>query len=375
VTLGTEAGPIRRPLTERVRELGLSAWAAIGVLLLTAIAIWLMWSLRVIVLPVFAATIFAVALSPVVRWLTELPISRGVASLMTLVLALGLLVAFGYTIAPTIAAQFGGIGDALGEAVDRLETWVQRERPFGLTGADVAEARERVSGVGVGEAADVVGVTPAAGLRYVGTALAAVLIALVSTFFLLRDGPMIRDGLVARARPSRQGAVSAACDGAASGLRSFLAGAALLGVVEGTAVGLVLWVTGAELALVMAALTFIGAFIPFIGAIITGVLAVAVALVTAGTGPAIITAIVIIVVQQFDNDLLAPIIYGKLLQLHPLVVILAAATGIELAGVIGAFVTVPLVAAGTGARRRWHEARNESDPPLTEPSTDPVAST
>ncbi len=357
-----DTAPSRRSVGDRCRDWGVPAWGAIGILLLATVGVWLIWTLRVIVVPVFVAGILAVALAPIVRWLIAARVPRGVASLVTLLLALGALAAFGYAIAPTIADQFAGIGDAVGEATDRLQGWVERERPFGFTGDDVERARERVSGVGVGEAVDVVGVTPAAGLRYVGTALAAVLIAIVSTFFFLRDGPIIREAIVARARNGRADAVGAACDGAVSGLRSFLAGAALLGLVEGTAVGVVLWLTGSELALVMAALTFMGAFLPFIGATITAALAVAVALVTAGTGPAIIVAIVVVVVQQFDNDLLAPIIYGKLLQLHPLVVILAAAAGIEAAGVIGAFATVPVVAAATGAHRRWTESRTTGSP-------------
>jgi putative heme transporter len=368
-----------RPLGERFRSWGSSAWGAIGVIILAAGVVWLTWTLRTIVLPVLAGIILAVALAPVVRWLMAARMPRGIASMTALVLAIGALVAFGYTIAPTIADQFAGIGDAVREAVDRLERWVERERPFGFTGDDVEQARERVAGVGVNEAVDVVGVSPAAGLRYVGTTLAAVLIALVSSFFFLRDGPAIREAIVARARPGRGAALGAACDGAVGGVRAFLAGAALLGIVEGTAVGITLWLTGSELALVMAALTFMGAFVPFIGAILTGILAVAVALVTAGTGPAIIVAIVIVIVQQFDNDLLAPVIYGKLLQLHPLVVILSTAAGIEIAGVIGAFATVPLVAAATGAHRKWSEARSGTDQGFSAdepaPGDDPIAST
>lgn len=373
------AGIGPRPLGERLRSWGLSAWGAIGVILLTAGVVWLTWTLRAILLPVLAGIILAVALAPVARWLVAVRLPRGIASLTALALAIGALTAFAYTIAPAIAEQFADIGEAVSEATDRLERWVERERPFGLTGDDVERARERVAGVGVGEAADAVGVSPGAGLRYVGTALAAVLIALVSTFFFLRDGPAIREAIVARARPGRRTAVAAACDGAVGGVRSFLAGAALLGSVEGIAVGITLWLTGSELALVMAALTFMGAFVPFIGAIITGALAVAVALVTAGTGPAIIVAIVILAVQQFDNDLLAPVIYGKLLQLHPLVVILSTAAGIEVAGVIGAFATVPLVAAATGAHRKWAEARSGPDPGVGErertQGDDPIVST
>lgn len=351
-----------RSLERRIRRWGVSAGALLLIVVALGATVWLAWRLRVIVIPVFAAAIVAAALAPLARWLTEAKVPRGIASLIVLLGALGAIVGLGFLVAPEIADQFAGIDDAASEAADRFENWVDEERPFGFTGTDVADLRERIAGVDVEQAADAAGVSAVAGLRLVATALAAILLALVSSFFLLRDGPQIREAIVARARPGHEARIGAVCDGAVRGLRSFLAGAALLGLIEGTAVGVTLWLTGSDLALVMAVITFIGAFIPFIGAIIAGVLAVAVALVTGGGVAALIVGAVVLAVQQFDNDLLAPLIYGRLLQLHPLVVILGAAAGIEVAGVIGAFITVPLVAAGTGAYRGWSEGRPTGEP-------------
>jgi predicted PurR-regulated permease PerM len=123
----------------------------------------------------------------------------------------------------------------------------------------------------------------------------------------------------------------------------------MLGAVEGVVIGITLVLVGAGLALPVAVLTFFAAFFPFVGAIAAGVVAVAVALVTSGPAAAGIVAIVAVVVQQLDGDVLAPVIYGKALQLHPLVVIVAIASGGALAGLIGAFVAVPLVAVGLRA--------------------------
>ena len=78
-------------------------------------------------------------------------------------------------------------------------------------------------------------------------------------------------------------------------------------------------------------LTFVAAFVPIFGAIAAGVVATLVALVTAGTVPAVIVAVVALVVQQLDNDVLAPFVYGRSLQLHPVVILLRqqGAGGIE----------------------------------------------
>ena len=75
-----------------------------------------------------------------------------------------------------------------------------------------------------------------------------------------------------------------------------------------------------------------------------GVVAVLVTLVSAGGSQALVVAVVALVVQQLDNDFLAPLIYGRMVSLHPVVVLLALTAGGTLAGIVGAFVAVPTAA-------------------------------
>jgi len=89
--------------------------------------------------------------------------------------------------------------------------------------------------------------------------------------------------------------------------------------------------------------TLVGAFVPIVGAIAAGLVAILATLVTAGPTAAIIVAVVALVVQQLDNDLLAPVIYGKSLQLHPLVILLGIAAGSALFGLVGALLAVPVI--------------------------------
>ena len=61
----------------------------------------------------------------------------------------------------------------------------------------------------------------------------------------------------------------------------------------------------------------------------------------------------VIVVQQLDNDLLAPVIYGKSLALHPLVILLGIAAGGALFGIVGTLLAVPVLAVGINAVRGY----------------------
>jgi len=66
--------------------------------------------------------------------------------------------------------------------------------------------------------------------------------------------------------------------------------------------------------------------------------------VTAGFGEALVVLVVCVVVQQFDNDLLAPIVFGRNLELHALVVLAAIVSGSTLFGAFGAVLAVPVTA-------------------------------
>jgi predicted PurR-regulated permease PerM len=129
----------------------------------------------------------------------------------------------------------------------------------------------------------------------------------------------------------------------------YLKGAAILGVVEAATIGLTLFFVGSSLVAPVMIITFLAAFIPIVGAVAAGVIATLVALVTAGTVPALIVAGVAIVVQQLDNDLLAPVIYGKAIRLHPLVILLGIAAGGALFGFVGTFFAVPFLAVALNA--------------------------
>jgi predicted PurR-regulated permease PerM len=91
-------------------------------------------------------------------------------------------------------------------------------------------------------------------------------------------------------------------------------------------------------------LTFLAAFFPVVGAVAVGAAAVLVALVAKGAVAAIIVGAVILAVQQLDGNVLQPVLVGRRLELHPVVVLLALTAGGVIAGLVGAFIAVPLAA-------------------------------
>jgi predicted PurR-regulated permease PerM len=114
--------------------------------------------------------------------------------------------------------------------------------------------------------------------------------------------------------------------------------------VDAICIGVGIWLVGVPLAVSLAAVIFIGAFVPIIGAVVAGAVAVLVALVAKGFVAALIVLAILIGVMQLESHVLQPFLLGKAVRLHPLAVVLGIALGLEVAGIIGALVAVPILA-------------------------------
>jgi predicted PurR-regulated permease PerM len=128
-------------------------------------------------------------------------------------------------------------------------------------------------------------------------------------------------------------------------LGGFIRATVLVAVVDAAGIGIGLLVVGAPLVVPLAALTFLSAFIPVIGAVVSGVIAVLVVLVAKGGVAALIVLGVVIGVQQLEGNVLQPLLMGRAVELNGMAVVLAVAVGSVLAGISGALLSVPLLAA------------------------------
>ena len=84
--------------------------------------------------------------------------------------------------------------------------------------------------------------------------------------------------------------------------------------------------------------------IPFFGAIVAVTIAIFITFCTGGLGQAIWLAIVIIILQQIDANIINPKIVGDSLKINPILVILAVTLGGAYFGIVGMFLSVPIIA-------------------------------
>jgi predicted PurR-regulated permease PerM len=305
--------------------------------------LWLVAQLWVIMLALIVAVFMARALMGPANWLRRRGARPAVAALGAMAGFGMVVVGVGSLIVPAVVDEFTDLGPTIAEATDDIERWLVEDSPFDINQGDLDQFRDQ-AGESVSRALRSSGGKVVDGLLAAVEVLTGLLLAAITTFFLLKDGDRFTNWLLTFMPERSQPTIARLGSRAWRTLGGYLKGGAILGVLEAAIIGLTLVIMGASLVLPVMVLTFSAAFIPFAGAILAGVVAVMVALATAGPGAALVVGIVAVVVQQLDNDFLAPLVYGKALELHPLAVLFGIAGGSALFGAVGAVLAVPVTA-------------------------------
>jgi putative heme transporter len=324
-------------------------WRLLVVAGALVIAGWLVIEMSVVVIPVAVALLFAALLGPAVDALAKRGVPRGLA---TTVVLIGGLVVVGGVLTFVVNAFITGLPDLqtqISGSIDRIQHWLVNG-PLKISEADLQEARSSLTGT-LSENQDQItsgAMSVAGGVGHFVTGLLLVLFTLI---FFLYDGRGIWSFLM-RLLPRRsRDRIDVAGERGFAALVGYVRASVMVAVVDAVFIGIGIWAVGLPLVVPLAALVFLGAFIPIVGAVLTGAVAVLVALVTNGPVSALIVLAIVIAVQQIEGHVLQPLLMGRAVQIHPLVVVLAVAGGVVVAGIIGALLAVPLVAViNAGAR-------------------------
>ena len=324
-----------------VDRLAAYSWRLLVIAAAGVAIVALLVRLRVVLFPVILATFLAVALTPIANLLKRRGAPPALATAVAFLFFFGSLGGVIALVVPTIADEVGDLGGTITEATDSLERWLIDD--VGISEERLEQARDQISrsarNTATGSSSAVLG-----GAVLVGEVIAGLILSLFLAFFMVKDGPRFQAFLLRRVPVDRRDLATRLAARGWRTLGGYLRGSALLGLVESVIIGTTMAITGASLIPAVMTVTLLGAFVPFVGAVVSGTLATAVTLVTAGTGPAVIVGIVALVVQQLDNDFLAPIVFGKTLDLHPVAVLLGVATGAAVGGLPGAVLAVPVTA-------------------------------
>jgi putative heme transporter len=186
---------------------------------------------------------------------------------------------------------------------------------------------------------------------------AAVILIVVLTFFFLKDGPRLWEWVLELFHEDRQPMLREVGVRSWAALSAYVQGVVLVATIDAVLIGAALLIVGVPVAIPLIVLTFVAAFFPVVGSLVAGAAAVLVALVANGLGAALVILAVIVGVQQLEGNVFYPIVVGRKLALHPVGLLLALTAGGVLAGVVGAFLAVPVAAVAAAVLHYTRERR------------------
>ncbi|PRB37224.1 AI-2E family transporter [Arthrobacter sp. MYb23] len=319
------------------------------ILTLTVVAVFGLLQIRLLVIPVLIALILAAAIGPFVNMLRRRGWRGGLA---TGVAFLGLLIVLGGVITIivlSVRSQWDELISQAAGGLDELENFLLTG-PIPLDREQLNQAREAVVEFAQSSQVRSGAVT---GLSVVTEFLAGASLVVIILFFFLKDGAKIWEFFLRPFKGVREAKLRRVGKRTMEVLGGYVRGTAIVALVDTVAIGAALLIMQVPLAIPLAIIVFIGAFIPLVGATVAGILAALVALVANGPIVALIVVIVVIAVNQLEGDLLQPIVMGKSLELHALVILMALTAGTILAGIIGAVLAVPIAAVTWAIVQVW----------------------
>ncbi|MFZ0012583.1 MAG: AI-2E family transporter [Acidimicrobiia bacterium] len=315
------------------------AWRLVAMGVVVFFAFRILKSVSVVILAIVFALFLAAVLWKPSRWFRARGWSASLSSLATILIAVFLLAGVVLFIVPQVASSVDTLSGDVNETWESVHEWLI-DGPLGLTQAEIDDYTQRATDW----LQSVGGDSLLGGATIILEAITGAFLVVVITFFLLKDGSEMLDKALDRTDDGVSQRVEAGARVARRTLAQYMGGIALVGLFDATLIGIALWIVGSPLVLPLALLVFFGAYIPLVGAFVSGLLAVAVTFVNVGVVQSLIILAVVVIVQQFEGDVIMPLVFGSRLQLHPLLVLLAVAAGGLAFGLAGAFLAVPLIA-------------------------------
>lgn len=340
------------------------------ILALVGVAVFGLLKVSLVVIPILLALILTAAIAPLVKWLK----SRGLpAAAATGVSFLGMLAVFGGTMFGIVMAIRRELPDLIAHASDGFDQALAliKDGPFHVDAQSVDNARDTAVGYFTSPSFSSGALT---GLGAVSSFAAGSILMAVVLFYFLKDGEHIWAFMLRGFKGESRTKAELAGQRTMEVLGGYVRGTAAVAAVDAVCIGAALGIMQVPLALPLAVLTFVGGFIPLVGATAAGGLAVLVALVSNGPVGAIVVLAVVVVVNQLEGNFLQPVLMGKAMAVHGLVILLALTVGTILAGIIGAVLSVPLTAVAWAVVKVW-SGQDTPEPavqPEPENSTGPV---
>jgi len=305
-------------------------------LVLMVLAFWTIRELWPVILLVLVSLILMLGLLPYVDSMVRGGLPRPAAVLILLVAFLVTLISLFSLMVPAMVEEFEHVRDNLPESAREIEELLDR------IGIEV-QLQDRARNIDWNEL-----ISGRVAFDYgqrILTLTFSIITIVVITAYLLADTPRLGSFVSQFIPGERKKDANLLFDALTRVVGGYLRGQAITSLSIGIFTFVLLRSVGVPNALAFAVLAGFADIIPLIGALIAIVPPVAAALQESST-LALIVLVAFVAYQQFEDRILVPRVYGRTLNLPPVIVLIAVLAGAELLGITGVLLALPLTAAG-----------------------------
>lgn len=313
---------------------------------LTVLALCLVYLVRRTLFVFVLALLFAYLLSPLVNLLDRALHSnrtRGLALGLAYIIFVGVVVLIGTQIGSSVVAQATSLAQKLPEM---LENWQKAsQKPPSPQTSLRDQILDRAKAEIASRSGDIVGMLSRAGLKALTAAgdVIYVVIIPILAFFFLKDAQVIRQRILDLVDEGpRRDLMDDVLADIHLLLARYIRALVLLSLATFTAYSISFTIMGVPYAVLLAAVAGMMEFIPTLGPLAAGA---AIVLVGAISGASVVAILIFLLLYRvFQDYILSPILMKQGTELHPLMVLFGVFAGAEIAGIAGAFLSVPVLA-------------------------------
>lgn len=288
------------------------------------------------------AIIIMVILDPLVKYFTKfMPNKNRFIAILVTFFCLGLFILMVFArLVPILAEQFNAAVSALNEVATEAEK-------NGQTLSQAIASNNPTSSVDA--LMPYIAKTIPAITSFIFDSISSVLSGIFTklmifgfVFFGLIEGPKMVAAIKAGIPKKRIDEVVWTCRTLYSSIASYITGNLFISFIAGATTALFSFVIGLPYIGLIAVAVAICDLIPMFGAYLFGIFLGLFSLLFLGWDAAVISVIYVIIYQQFENQILSPIVYNKANKLSPLTVLVVVSLGGAIAGMLGALIAIPV---------------------------------
>ena len=323
-------------------------------MLLFALGLGFLYAIRDTLIAFLFAIFFAYLMSPLVNNLEKILKGRGRAIAIIYTLLLALVVVFFVIVGPKVTRDAARLGHALPGLLEKLssgELTSNLEIQHGWSHNTVVELQNFL----VSHQNDITKLAQRIGLRTADVAKQAWLLFVVPllSLFFLKDGRAVSEFLLStiQSRPQREFLENVLND-LNQMLAHFIRAQLTLAAVSMVAYSAFLGAMRFPYPLVLGTIGGVLEFVPVVGPLVAGLTIATVALLT--SYPHWLVIVIFLIVWRVIQDYVSsPRIMGESMELHPLAAIFGVMAGAEIAGILGIYLSIPVMASLRIVFRRW----------------------